>query len=474
MIDNVDNLKTTHLEISIEFLESVLQKQRVFFKTGQTRDIDFRIKNLQKLEFILRQNESQLFTAIQSDFKKSVFDTQLTELSLVYKEIKLAIKSLKKWAKPRKVRTNLLNWPAQCYIDQEPYGTVLIIGAWNYPYQLTLVPIVSALAAGNTVILKPSELSSHSSQVVSQLINEHFPNELLYSVQGSVAFTQKLLTNKFDKIFFTGSTKVGQIVYQAAAAHLTPVTLELGGKSPCVVISDADLELSAKRIIWGKFLNAGQTCIAPDYLLVDQSIYDLFLVELKKQISLFYSDDARQTQDYPRIINLKNWQRLVDLIQKSNVYTGGRFEEADLYIEPTLLHQVKLTDPIMREEIFGPILPVISYESLDQVFDIVSNQDKPLAFYCFTSDIAAAYELMAQFSFGGGIVNDTLLHIANSNLPFGGVGASGLGHYHGEFGFKTFTYCKSILVKKTWFDPSFRYPPYDHIKKMILNWLSSV
>ena len=474
MTDEINKVKANDLETPIETLESVIQKQRDFFKTGQTRDLDFRIKNLQKLESVLRQNEKQLFAAIDRDFKKSVFDTQLTELSIIYKEIKLAIKSLKKWSKPKKVTTNLLNWPAQSYIDQEPYGVVLIIGAWNYPYQLTLVPLVSALAAGNTVVLKPSELSSQASQVLSQIINEHFFNNLVCCVQGGITFTQKLLTYKFDKIFFTGSTKVGQIVYQAAAAHLTPVTLELGGKSPCVVMPDADLEVSAKRIVWGKFLNAGQTCIAPDYLLVHQSIYDLFLIELKKQIKLFYGEDTRQTQDYPRIINNKNWQRLVDLMQSSEVYTGGRFEKADSYIEPTILKNVKMTDPIMQEEIFGPLLPVMSYESLEQVSQFVTSRDRPLAFYCFTSDTAAAYELMAQISFGGGVVNDTLLHIANVNLPFGGVGSSGIGHYHGEFGFKTFTYSKSILVKNTWFDPDFRYPPYDRIKKTILNWLSSI
>lgn len=474
MIDEINKLITNDLETSIEVLESVMQKQRDFFKAGQTRDIDIRIKNLQKLESVLRRNEKLLFAAIDRDFKKSVFDTQLTELSIIYKEIKLAIKSLRKWSKPQKVRTNLLNWPARCYIDQEPYGVVLIIGAWNYPYQLTLVPLVSALAAGNTVLLKPSELSSQSSQVLSELINENFSNDLVYSAQGGVSFTQKLLTYKFDKIFFTGSSKVGQIVYQAAAAHLTPVTLELGGKSPCVVMPDADLELSAKRIVWGKFLNAGQTCIAPDYLLVHQSIYDLFLVELKKQINLFYGDDVRLTPDYPRIINKKNWQRLVDLIQSSDVYTGGHFEMNDLYIEPTVLKNVKMSDSVMQEEIFGPLLPVISYESLAQVTEIVINRDKPLAFYCFTSDLAAAYELMGQLSFGGGVVNDTLLHIANTNLPFGGVGPSGIGNYHGEFGFKTFTYSKSIVVKNTWFDPGFRYPPYDRFKKTILNWLSSI
>lgn len=459
-------------EFAEHTLDAVIQKQKIFFSKGHTRDVEKRIQKLVQLEHVIKQNEDRLCEAVYKDFKKSAFDTQLTEFSVIYKEIKLAIRHLKKWAKPKKVNTNLLNWPATSFIDSEPYGVVLIIGAWNYPFQLTLVPLVSALAAGNTVVLKPSELSENSSLILCQILNEQFSQDFIYCAHGGISLTQKLLSFKFDKIFFTGSPRVGQIVYEAAARHLTPVTLELGGKSPCLVMSDADLVVAARRIVWGKFINAGQTCIAPDYLLVDKKIAESFLIEVKKQIKLFYGADSLLTQDYSRIINERNWLRLVRFLKESNIYMGGSYDQASFYIEPTVLYPVSISDSVMKEEIFGPILPVLTFENVEEIEKVLSSFDKPLAFYCFTENITQAYEVASRISFGGGVINDTLMHIANHNLPFGGVGLSGIGNYHGEYGFKAFTYQKSLLVKKTWFDPILRYPPYSKFTEKILLWLA--
>lgn len=448
--------------------QTIVESQKAFFKTGQTLNLEFRQNQLIKLEEVLRKNEELLYQAIYTDFKKSKFETYLTELSFIYHEIDLAIKKIKKWSKPQKVCVGLVNFPGQSYIQPEPFGVSLIIGAWNYPYQLTIVPLISAIAAGNTCVLKPSELSSEVSKTLTRILNENFQSEFLYSVHGGVEENQQLLSLQFDKIFFTGSTVVGKIVAKAAAEYLTPTTLELGGKSPCLVFSDVDLKIAAQRIAWGKFLNAGQTCIAPDYLLVEESIHDAFLAELKEQIQKIVGSNPLVSESYTRIINQKHTLRLKKLIDPDKIYSGGQVIENENYIEPTILKNISFSDEIMKDEIFGPLLPVIAFKNLDQVLNEIKNRPKPLALYCFTKSQFIQEKVMRETSFGGGAINDVVMHIANPRMPFGGVGSSGQGSYHGEFGFKTFSHFKSILKKNIWFELPFKYSPYTKFKLFVI------
>ena len=445
---------------------SIFNNQRDFYKSHQTKDISFRKENLIKLQKILKSNEERLYQAIYIDFRKSKFDTYANELSIIYAEIKYFLKNIERLSKPQKVKTNLANVPGKSYIYKEPLGCALVIGAWNYPYQLTLAPIVSAIAAGNTCMIKPSELPENTMSLMAELINNNFPSNYLYVVEGGIPETTEILKYPFDKIFFTGSPKVGKIVYQAASKNLTPVTLELGGKSPAIVTKSADLDVAAKRIVWGKFLNGGQTCIAPDYVLVEESIQDEFLKRLKKQLEeANYEDGA---EHYVSIINKRNFDRILGLIEQEKIFYGGKTNEATLYIQPTVLLNVGWEDAVMQEEIFGPVLPVLSFNNLQETLGRINKLDKPLAAYLFTN-IKTEKELFLQnISFGGGCVNDTIMHIANGNLPFGGVGNSGIGNYHGEFGFNCFSHQKSVIKKAVWGEPNLKYPPYTEKK---LNWL---
>jgi len=445
---------------------SIFNNQRDFYKSHQTKDISFRKENLIKLQKILKSNEERLYQAIYKDFRKSKFDTYANELSIIYAEIKYFLKNIERLSNPQKVKTNLANVPGKSYIYKEPLGCALVIGAWNYPYQLTLAPIVSAIAAGNTCMIKPSELPENTMRLMAELINNNFPSNYLYVVEGGIPETTEILKYPFDKIFFTGSPKVGKIVYQAASKNLTPVTLELGGKSPAIVTKSADLDVAAKRIVWGKFLNGGQTCIAPDYVLVEESIQDEFLKRLKKQLEeANYEDGA---EHYVSIINKRNFDRILGLIEQKKIFYGGKTNEATYYIQPTVLLNVGWEDAVMQEEIFGPVLPVLSFNNLQETLGRINKLDKPLAAYLFTN-IKTEKELFLQnISFGGGCVNDTIMHIANGNLPFGGVGNSGIGNYHGEFGFNCFSHQKSVIKKAVWGEPNLRYPPYTEKK---LNWL---
>ncbi|EHL31750.1 aldehyde dehydrogenase [Legionella drancourtii] len=449
-------------------IHDVVEAQRQFAASGQAKNIDFRKQQLRKLKIILQQNEQLLYQAIYDDFKKSEFETYLTELALLYHELDLAIKRVDKWAKLKKVRTELPNQPGKSFIIAEPYGTTLIIGAWNYPYNLTLLPLISALAAGNTSIIKPSEQSKNTSTVMAQIINQNFDSAYLHVVEGGIEVTQELLSYRFDKLFFTGSTTVGKIVAKAAAEHLTPVTLELGGKSPCLVFADADLKLSAQRIVWGKFLNAGQTCIAPDYLLVEAAIYLPFLDELKKQITKIVGANPLESESYVRIINQNHVQRLKKLIDPQKLFTGGQVIEAENYIEPTILKDVTFADEVMKDEIFGPILPVIPFTDLDAVLEEIKKRPSPLAFYIFGKNSALQTQILHAVPFGGGCINDVVMHVGNPYLPFGGVGDSGMGSYHGEFGFKTFSHFKSILKKTFWFELPVKYAPYSKLKLRLI------
>lgn len=421
---------------------------------------------LEKLRDVILQNENLLYEAIYKDFGKSKFDTFTTEISFILNDIKYYLKNLKSLSKPKKVRTNLVNQIGKSRIHSEPLGNILVIGAWNYPYQLSLSPIVAALAAGNSCILKPSEIAEHTMKAMVKIINDNFPPEYLYAYEGGIAETTELLKLKFDKIFFTGSTKVGNIVYKAAAENLTPVVLELGGKSPAIITKDANLEVAAKRIVWGKFLNAGQTCVAPDYLLIEESVQEQFLEMLRKNIQQFKYEP--ESEHYTKIINTKNFERLIKLVNHEKIYFGGEYDEEKLYIEPTILTNINWKDDVMQQEIFGPILPVISFINFNLILNEIIELEKPLAAYLFTNNAEEKENFTNKLSFGGGCINDVMMHLGNENLPFGGVGNSGIGNYHGKFGFETFSHQKAVLQRVTWGEPDIKYPPYSEKK---LGWI---
>ena len=453
-------------------MKELVAQQRQFFNSHTTKDISFRIKQLTSLEDVLNDNIELLDRAIYNDFKKSSFENYMTEIGIVLYDIKQAKKKLTRWSSKQRVKTNLGNFPAKSYIIPEPLGVTLIISSWNYPYQLSLAPIVAAIAAGNTIILKPSEISSQTSSVMASILNEAFDPNFLKVIQGGVQETTELLKQKFDKIFFTGSTTVGKIIYKAAAEHLTPVTLELGGKSPVIITKDANIKMAAKRIVWGKFLNAGQTCIPSDYLYVDAQISETLLKALTKEI-----EKARysfENDNYVQIINERNFDRLAALLDPSKIYYGGHTDKAQRYIAPTLLHTISFDDKIMQEEIFGPILPVLTFTDLNEAVKNVQLLPKPLSCYVFTSSEQVKNKIIKEISFGGGAINDTIMHISNPNLPFGGVGSSGFGSYHGHAGFNCFSNFKSILDKPTWYESSLKYAPYTQkklaiIKKLLKN-----
>lgn len=441
----------------------IFQSQKEFFNTHKTKNVAFRKATLLKLKNILKESESNLYEAIYKDFRKGSFDTFLNELSLIYNEIDFFLRNIDRLSKPQKVKTALKLQPGKSYIYNEPLGCTLIIGAWNYPYLLTFIPMVSSIAAGNTCMVKPSELPQNTMQLIAELINNQFPSNYLYVAEGGIPETTELLKLRFDKIFFTGSPRVGKIIYQAAAKNLVPVTLELGGKSPAIVTQSANLEVAAKRIIWGKFLNGGQTCIAPDYLLVEESVKPRFLQLMKEKLDeIQYTDGA---EHYVSIINKRNHDRILGLIDKAKIVYGGKHNADTLYIEPTIMDNVTWEDAVMQEEIFGPVLPVLSYSNYNALLQKIREREKPLAAYLFTKNKDEKDKFLQLLSFGGGCINDTLMHITSDYLPFGGIGNSGIGNYHGAFGFQTFSHQKSIVKKATWGEPDWKYPPYSH-KKM--------
>ena len=446
--------------------KELIAKQTLFFNSNKTKEIVFRIDQLKKLKAVIKSHESDIYKAIYSDFKKSEFDTYTTELMILYAEIDETIDKISKWAKREKVRSNLAILPCKSYILPEPLGVCLIIGAWNYPFQLSLGPVIAAIAAGNTIVLKPSEMASASSAVIEKMIRENFSTDYITVVEGGTEDTTALLSEKFDKIFFTGSVAVGKIVYAAAAKHLTPITLELGGKSPAIVTKNCDLKITAKRLVWAKFLNAGQTCIAPDYILVDNTVKSELLGYLKEFIQQF--NYSFTNNNYVQIINEKNFHRLISLIEKEKIYFGGESNLEERFIAPTLMTGVSFDDKIMEDEIFGPILPIICYDKLDEAIFKIKALPKALSCYVFSNDKAEKEKLLNEISFGGGAINDALLHISNSHLPFGGVGNSGIGSYHGKAGFSTFSHFKSIIEKPFWLDNTLRYSPNTNTK---LSWI---
>jgi len=438
---------------------AIVQRQRAFFQSGATRSLEFRRVQLRKLHDALLARESALLAALHADLRKSPQEAYATEIGLVLAEIRHALRHLPGWMKPQRRGAPLLAWPARGFIFPEPYGVALVIGPWNYPLQLLLAPLVGALAAGNCGVLKPSEFAPHTAAAIAQLIAAVFPVEYLTVAQGEREVAEGLLREKFDTIFFTGSTNVGRAVMAAAARHLTPVTLELGGKCPCLVCADAPLDISARRIAWGKFMNAGQTCVAPDYVLVDRRIRDGLLAALRRAVRAFYGDDPSKSLDYGRIINRKHFDRLTAYLGDGQIVCGGQHEAGDLYLAPTILTGAPPDAPVMREEIFGPILPVLEYDSLEDGLALLRDRPTPLALYLFTPDRATQERVLAQTRSGGVCLNDTVTHMIGHDLPFGGLGDSGLGAYHGRASFDCFTHRRSVLRRSLAVDPSLRNPP---------------
>lgn len=431
----------------------------------------------QALERLLEQvilHENEVIKALYNDFKKPGFESVVTETAYIISDLKETISKIHRLAKPKKVRSALLNFPSSDYIYSEPYGHVLIIAPWNYPFQLALCPLIAAVSAGNRVTLKPSELTPETSAIIAKIVSASFDKYHVSVEEGGVETANALLAKRWDYIFFTGSVPVGKMVAKAAAEHLTPVTLELGGKSPCIVDKSANIALAAKRIVWGKFINAGQTCIAPDYILAHHSIKQPLIEALKQEITRAYGADPKSSPDLARIINLKNWERVVGYINPERVVFGGTHNKDSLYIAPTLIDEPDLKSEVMQNEIFGPLLPVIAYQGEADLDRIISSYEKPLSLYVFTESDSFADFVIRNFSFGGGCVNDTVIHIANKRLPFGGVGHSGMGAYHGQSSFDTFSHKKSIAKRATWLDIKLRYAPYkDKLKKIrgLLKWL---
>jgi aldehyde dehydrogenase (NAD+) len=430
-------------------------------------NIGYRKASLEKLLKNIEMHENEIVDALYKDFKKPVFESVVTETSYVISDLKATIKNLSKWAKPKKVLPSLLNFPSSDYIYSQSFGNVLIIAPWNYPFQLALCPLVAAVAAGNKVTLKPSELTPNTSFLIAKIIRETFEVKHVVAILGDAKIAENLLKNRWDLIFFTGSVKVGKIVAKAAAEHLTPVVLELGGKNPCIVEKSANLKLSAKRIVWGKFINAGQTCIAPDYLLVHNSIKQEFINFLKQEIINFYSENPELSPDFARIINKDNWKRQVELLENQNIIFGGVANEDDLYLSPTLIDEPSLDSKLMQDEIFGPILPIITFQNEQDLKVIISKYEKPLSLYVFSENSEFSNRIIKQYSFGGGCVNDTIVHFSNNRLPFGGVGNSGIGAYHGKLSFDVFSHQKAIVKKATWLDIPLRYAPYSSKIKLI-------
>lgn len=439
--------------------ESV-QQQRSFFLTQRTKDVSFRKKALLRLQKEIIAREDAICDAVYADFKKPRFETLVTETQIVLAELKLALRKLEFWAMPVKVSSPWINFPSSDRIYKEPYGTVLVIAPWNYPFQLALAPLVGAIAAGNTVILKPSEITPNTSNIIAEIVRTVFPPEHALVIEGGIEVSQALLIQKWDYIFFTGSTRVGQIVYESAARHLTPVTLELGGKNPCIVDTTANLTLAAKRIVWGKFINAGQTCIAPDYILVHKKVKNDLVGALKKSIVTYYGVDIEASPDFARTVGPQHYNGLKAMLEGEEILFGGDHNDADSYLSPTLINEPGLNSKLMQGEIFGPLLPIISYETDENLREYIMNYGKPLSTYVFSKSRAFQKKIISTYSFGGGAINDTVIQYANKNLPFGGVGKSGIGAYHGKRSFDIFSHHKPVVKKANWLDIPLRYPPY--------------
>lgn len=447
---------------SMEIIHQQLQAMRGYFNSGATRSYTFRKQTLQVLYKALLRYEPELMKALYNDLKKNPEECWVTEIGFLLAEISHTQKHLRRWMKPEKVATNLLNFPSKSYVYKEPLGIALIIGPWNYPLQLLFAPLIGAIAAGNCMVLKPSEAAPATAAVMKKIVEEIFEPAYVLYVEGNGAEVVPEMMNsfRFDHVFYTGSTSVGKLIYEMAAKKLTPVTLELGGKSPCVVESDADIKIAARRIAMTKFSNAGQMCVAPDYVLVHQSVKEAFATALKSSINDFFTEDAAASYNYGKIINEKAFNRLLHYLEEGDIIYGGRYDAATRYIEPTLIENVSIESAVMGDEIFGPLLPIISFDSFDEAKAIINKNANPLAFYVFTASTKKEEQWLTQIPFGGGCVNNASWHLTNFNLPFGGRGASGIGAYHGKYSFDVFSHQKAVMKTPTWFDPKIKYPPF--------------
>ncbi|HKL19181.1 MAG TPA: aldehyde dehydrogenase [Halalkalibaculum sp.] len=441
-------------------IAEVVKNQHTYFKNNKSRDLSFRIEQLKKLKSVLKKHEDHFMEAIKKDFQKPALESYGTEIGFLYSEIDHILKHIKKWAQTERVWGSFINFPSRNYIYRQPYGVALVIGAWNYPLLLSLSPALGAIAAGNCTIIKPSEISRHTSPLLADIINSNFEEGYLRVIEGAAETTQELLDEPLDYIFFTGSTRVGKIIMGKAAEQLTPLTLELGGKSPAIVHSDADVSTAARRIVWGKFINAGQTCVAPDYVYVHKDLKESLLKSLKQEITGFYGTDPQKSPDYARIINSKHFNRLKGYLENGTIVTGGQTDEQELFIAPTILEDIAWEDKVMQEEIFGPLLPVMPYENLNEIMNTIREKPTPLSLYLFTGNKDIEKKIIKELPFGGGCINDTIAHLGNLNLPFGGLGQSGFGNYHGKSSFDIFSHKKSIMKKPTWLDNPMRYAPY--------------
>ncbi|MDQ0158555.1 aldehyde dehydrogenase [Alkalibacillus salilacus] len=449
-------------------IESTIQKQKTLFKAGKTMTHTFRAHQLQRLRQMLKRHETDIYEALKQDLNKSSYEVLLTELGYLYNEIDETLHHLQSWMSPEKVKSPTSHKGAKSMIYKQPYGVSLIISPWNYPLQLALAPLIGAIAGGNTAVIKPSEFTSHTSQLLESMIQETFEDQYITVFQGEKDVSEALLEQPFDYIFFTGSTQVGKIVMEKASKQLIPVTLELGGKSPVIVDEDAKIQLAARRIAWGKFMNAGQTCVAPDYALVHRNVKDQLIEALKTEIETMYSANPIQNEDYTKIVNDRHFERLSNYLTEGRILYGGQKDQASHKFNPTIVDDIDWQSKVMQDEIFGPILPVISFDYLEEVVDHVEQARNPLALYYFSENSKKQDWVIKNLSFGGGCINDTIMHLANPHLPFGGVGTSGIGSYHGVHSFETFTHHKSVVKQTTKFDLSFRYP-HSKIAEKVFN-----
>ncbi|MBE2247252.1 MAG: aldehyde dehydrogenase [Candidatus Competibacteraceae bacterium] len=462
------NIQSTE-QIPISGIAELLKLQRAFFDSGKTRDISFRISQIKKLHELVNSHQQALMDALQKDLHKPAYESLMTELGPFYSEVRHFIRHIRDWSLPETVATSLFNTPGSSQIIREPYGNVMVIAPWNYPFLLTFSPLLGAMAAGNCVILKPSEHAPHTSAVMAHIINKHFDSSYIHLIEGGIEETQALLAERWDYIFFTGGPEIGKIIYQSAAQHLTPVTLELGGKSPCIVHKDANLKLAAKRIAWGKWINSGQTCLAPDYLFVHEDVKNTFVQQIKEAIHAHYGSNPLQSQDYGKIINRRHYERLKSYLTNGNIIEGGNYDDEHLRIEPTIIENPATDSPVMQEEIFGPILPLYTYSNLEDVLTFIRQREKPLAAYLFSRSSSVQKTFLQQTSSGGVTINDTVLHISSSEMPFGGVGKSGIGGYHGKYSFDTFSHKKAVLHRSVQpLDNLLRFPPYSMSRLKIM------
>ena len=448
-------------------IHDIILKQKKFFTTGETKKVIFRIENLKKLKKEILKNELNIKEALKKDLNKSYSESYMTEIGITLSELNYVIKHTKKWSRKKIVPTPIVHFPSISYTVSEPYGIVLILSPWNYPFMLMMEPLIGAISSGNTIILKPSEFAPHTANIIEKIIKNCFDEEYVAVIQGEKEVSQNLINSKVDYIFYTGGTKVGKIVMEAASKNLIPVTLELGGKSPCIIDKNCNIKLATKRLVFGKLLNAGQTCIAPDYVLINKKVKEELIKWIKYYLKQFLGESVLNNKDYPKIINKRHYDRLKALIENQKILLGGKSNIQTLKLEPTLIDKPSRESMIMNEEIFGPILPIIEYEDVQEAIDYIHSYEKPLALYLFTNDKKIENKILSQISFGGGCINDTIIHIANPNMPFGGVGYSGIGDYHGKSSFNTFSHNRSI-TKKFRLDLPLRYMPYTDWKDKIV------